>query len=33
VRRLRTELDAARSFAAAPPPREVHPPLIVPPAA
>jgi hypothetical protein len=34
VRRLRVELDAERSLAAAPPaPREVSPPLIVPPAA
>ena len=34
VRRLRTELDAERSLAAAPPaPRDVSPPLIVPPAA
>jgi heme/copper-type cytochrome/quinol oxidase subunit 1 len=32
VRRLRTELDAERSLARAPPPRET-PPLIVPPAA
>ena len=33
VRRLRAELDAQRSLAPAPPPREAHPPLIVPPAA
>ena len=33
VRRLRTELEAERSLAAAPPPRDAHPPLIVPPAA
>lgn len=33
VRRLRSELDAVRSMAATPPPREAHPPLIVPPAA
>ena len=32
VQRLRTELDVGRSLAAAPP-REVQPPLIVPPAA
>jgi hypothetical protein len=34
VRRLRTELDTERSLAVAPPaPRDVSPPLIVPPAA
>ena len=33
VRRLRTELDTERSLAAAPTPRDAHPPLIVPPAA
>jgi uncharacterized integral membrane protein len=33
VRRLRSELDAARSIGGASPPREAHPPLIVPPAA
>lgn len=33
VRRLRAELDAERSLAAAPPARNAAPPLIVPPAA
>lgn len=33
VRRLRAELDAQRSIAPSPPPREAPPPLIVPPAA
>jgi uncharacterized integral membrane protein len=33
VRRLRTELDAQRSMAAAPPVRDAQPPLIIPPAA
>lgn len=33
VRRLRTELDAQRAIAPAPPSREAPPPLIVPPAA
>jgi uncharacterized membrane protein YciS (DUF1049 family) len=33
IKRLRAELDTQRSLSAAPPPREAHPPLIVPPAA
>ena len=33
VRRLRTELDAQRSMAAAPPVRDAQPPLVIPPAA